>query len=156
MSGVGWSNNCITFFPICGPYFNGRVQRELFELTKTLIGLSWWFSGKEFACNTGDLSSIPGSGRSPGEANGNPLQYSCLGNSMDRGAWWATVHAVTESDTTEVTWHTQCMYVNSNLPVHPTLPCACLHVHSLCLHLYSCPANRFISTIFLDSTYMRV
>ena len=73
---------------------------------------------------------------------------------MDRGAWWATVHAVTESDTTEVTWHTQCMYVNSNLPVHPTLPCACLHVHSLCLHLYSCPANRFICVIFLDSIYV--
>ena len=49
---------------------------------------------------TGDAGSIPGSGRSPGEGNGNPLQYSCLGNSMDRGAWWATVHGVTESDTT--------------------------------------------------------
>jgi len=97
MSGVGRSDNCITFFPICGRYFNGRVQKELFELTKTLIGLSWWFSGKEFTCNTGDLSSIPGSGRSPGEANGNPLQYSCLGNFMDRGAWWATVNAVTKS-----------------------------------------------------------
>ena len=41
--------------------------------------------------NAGDVSSIPGSGRSPGEGNGNPLQYSCLGNPMDRGAWWATV-----------------------------------------------------------------
>ena len=46
-------------------------------------------------CNAGDLSSILGSGRSPGEGNGNPLQYSCLENPMDRGAWWATVHAVT-------------------------------------------------------------
>ena len=50
--------------------------------------------GKEFACNAGDPGSIPGSGRSPGEGNGNPLQYSCLENSMDRGAWWATVHGV--------------------------------------------------------------
>ena len=49
---------------------------------------------KAFACKAGDLGSIPGSGRSPGEGNGNPLQYSCLGNSMDRGAWWATVHGV--------------------------------------------------------------
>ena len=46
--------------------------------------------GKESACNAGDLGLIPGPGRSPGEGNGNPLQYSCLENSMDRGAWWAT------------------------------------------------------------------
>ena len=51
--------------------------------------------GKESACNAGDLGSIPGSGRSPGEGNGNPLQYSCLENLMDRGAWRATVHGVT-------------------------------------------------------------
>ena len=50
--------------------------------------------GKEFACNVGDLSSIPGSGRSPGGGNGNPLQYSCLENPMDRGAWRATVLGV--------------------------------------------------------------
>ena len=53
--------------------------------------------GKESACNTGDPVSIPGSGRSPGGRNGNPLQYSCLENSMDRGAWWATVHGVSKS-----------------------------------------------------------
>ena len=53
--------------------------------------------GKESAYNTGDLGLIPGSGRSPGEGNGNPLQYSCLGNPMDRGAWQATVHGVTNS-----------------------------------------------------------
>ena len=53
--------------------------------------------GKESACNVGDLGSISGSGRSPGERNGNPLQYSCLENSMDRGAWWARVHGVTKS-----------------------------------------------------------
>ena len=50
--------------------------------------------GKESACNAGDLGSIPGLGRSPGEGNGNPLQYSCLENPMDRGAWQATVHGV--------------------------------------------------------------
>ena len=55
--------------------------------------------GKESACNAGDQGSILRSGRSPGEGNGNPLQYSCLGNRMDRGAWPATVHEVTESDT---------------------------------------------------------
>ena len=55
--------------------------------------------GKASACNVGDLGSIPGSGRSPGEGNGNPLQYSCLENSMDRGAWHATVLGVTKSQT---------------------------------------------------------
>ena len=50
--------------------------------------------GKESALNVGDQGSIPGSGRSPGEGNGNPLQYSCLENSMDRGAWQATVHGL--------------------------------------------------------------
>ena len=54
---------------------------------------------KASTCNAGDLGSIPGSGRSPGEGNGNPLQYSCLENPMDGGAWWATVHK--ESDRTE-------------------------------------------------------
>ena len=52
---------------------------------------------KECACNAGDPGSIPGSGRSSGEGNGNPLQYSCLENPMDRGAWWATVHRVAKS-----------------------------------------------------------
>ena len=53
------------------------------------------------AGDIGDTGSIPGSGRSPGEGNGNPLQYSCLENHMDRGAWQVTVHGVTESDTTK-------------------------------------------------------
>ena len=55
--------------------------------------------GKESACSAGDLGMIPGSGRSPGEGNGYPLQYSCLENSMERGAWWATVQGVTKSQT---------------------------------------------------------
>ena len=55
--------------------------------------------GKESASNAGDPGLIPGLGRSP-EGNGNPLQYSCLGNPMDRGAWQAAVHGVTESGTT--------------------------------------------------------
>ena len=56
---------------------------------------------KKLPADAGDVSSIPGSGRSPGEGNGYPLQYSCLGNAMDRGACWATVHGVAkESDMT--------------------------------------------------------
>ena len=57
--------------------------------------------GKESACNAGDPGSISELGRSPGEENGNPLQYSCLENSMDREAWRASVHEVTESDMIE-------------------------------------------------------
>ena len=53
--------------------------------------------GKESACNAGDLGSIPGSGRYPGEGNGYPLQYSCLGNPVEKGVWWAAVHGITES-----------------------------------------------------------
>ena len=49
--------------------------------------------------NAGDMGSIPGLGRSPGEGHGNPLQYSCLENTMDRGAWWAIAHRVTKSQT---------------------------------------------------------
>ena len=55
--------------------------------------------GKESACNAGDPGSIPGLRRLPGEGNGNPLQYSCLKNSVDRGAWQATDHGVTKSQT---------------------------------------------------------
>ena len=54
---------------------------------------------KASACNVGDPGSIPGLGKSPGEGNGNPLQYSCLENPMERGAWQATVHGVAKSQT---------------------------------------------------------
>ena len=64
-----------------------------------ILGFPGGSDGKVSACSAGDLGSIPGSGRSPGEGNGNPLQHSCLENPMDRGAWWATVHGVTKSQT---------------------------------------------------------
>ena len=60
---------------------------------------------KESTCHAGNTGSIPELGRSPGEGNDDPLQYSCLGNPMDRGAGWATVHGVAESDTTEGLTH---------------------------------------------------
>ena len=64
-------------------------------------GLPKWLSGKGSACQAGDASSINGSGRSPGEGDGNPLQYFCLGNPMNRGTWQAIIHGVTkESDIT--------------------------------------------------------
>ena len=66
-----------------------------------LFGLLGDSDGKESACNAGDLGSVPGLGRSPGKGNDYPLQYYCLENSVDRGAWRATVHGITELDTTE-------------------------------------------------------
>ena len=61
----------------------------------SLLGFPGSSDDKESACNVGDPGSIPGSGKFSGERNGNPLQYSCLGNPMDRGAWRATVRGVT-------------------------------------------------------------
>ena len=63
------------------------------------MGFPGGSDGKESGCNAGDLDSIPGSGRSPGDGNNNPLQCSCLENSMDRGAWRAIVHGVAKSQT---------------------------------------------------------
>ena len=62
-----------------------------------LLGFPAGSDGKKYDCNVGDRGSISGSGRSPGEGNGNPLQYFCLENPMDRGSWWATVFGLTES-----------------------------------------------------------
>ena len=61
------------------------------------MGFPGGSDGKESACNAGDLGSIPELGRSPGGGRGDPLQYSCLENPVDKGAWWATVHGVAES-----------------------------------------------------------
>ena len=78
-----------------------RTHRFIFGWLESLMTVASLFTdtadGKESACNAGDLGSIPGLGRSFGEGNGNPLQYSCLENSMDRGAWRATIHGVTKS-----------------------------------------------------------
>ena len=63
------------------------------------MGLLGGSDVRESACNAGDSGSIPGSGRSSGEGNGSPLQYSCLEKSMDRGAWQATVHGITKRQT---------------------------------------------------------
>ena len=82
-----------------------RPLNSVFSLLRAVRHIFRGFSGssdyKESACNAGDPGLIPGLGRSTGEGNGNPLQYSCLENPLDREAWWAMVHEVTkESDTT--------------------------------------------------------
>ena len=90
------------------------ISLWIYKSGNTSDGLLLWLSGKESACKAGDLGSTPGSGRSPGVGNGNWLQHSCLENSMDRGAWWATVQRVTKSDTTVHT-HT---HVHTYLYIH--------------------------------------
>ena len=69
-------------------------------LTPVVLGVPCGSAGKESTCNVGDLGSIPGLGRYPGKGNGNPLQYSWLGNPMDRGAWCLQSMDLQESDTT--------------------------------------------------------
>ena len=86
-----------------------------------------------------DVGSIPGSGRSPGEGNGNPLRYSCLENPMDRGAWWATVHGVARS----CTWLSNfapsiCIYVYMYTYVYMYI-CICMYVYVyICIYMYIC------------------
>ena len=70
---------------------------DIFPMIRLVLSFSDASVGIESACDVGDGSLIPRSGRSHGGGNGNPLQYSCLGNPMDRGAWWATVHGVAKS-----------------------------------------------------------
>ena len=76
-----------------------RTQNKISGKQASTQGFPCGSDGKEATCNAGDLGSTSGSGRSPGRGNGNPLQYSCLGSSMDRGAWWATVHGVAHGRT---------------------------------------------------------
>ena len=89
---TSWSLRCITlrtFLLFCfSLWYSNRQHRRVSLVAQTV---------EESACNARDPASIPGSGRSLGEGNGYPLQYSCLENSKDRGTWWTTVHVVTKS-----------------------------------------------------------
>ena len=75
-----------------------HLENQFFFLSESIfhIGLAWWLSSKEFTCHCRRHRFDSWGRRSPGEGNGNPLQNSCLGNSMDRGAWQATVHGITK------------------------------------------------------------
>ena len=70
-----------------------KVKMRTNRKSKGLVFLGG-SNGKESTCNSGDPGEVPGLGRSPGEGNGNPLQYSCLENPMNRGAWWVTVQGI--------------------------------------------------------------
>ena len=93
----------MVFLFLAGAQAPGR-QLESFHSALQYFRAGIWHNldssdGKASACSAGDPGSIPGWGRSPGEGNSNPLQCSCLENSLDRGAWWATVHGLTKSQT---------------------------------------------------------
>ena len=96
VNGYSWQGKATTLCPQILQMGNSWGENNPSSLVAQLV--------KNPLASAGDLrdvGSIPGSGRPPGEGNGNPLQYSCLENSMDRGAWWATACEVTESDMTE-------------------------------------------------------
>ena len=115
--GVGGPNSSLTSMVLIYACWSGVIVKRAFTLTRVLgwtisymviLGpsqdhlLPWGLSSKESACSagaTGDVGSIPESGRSPAGGPGIPLQYSCLENPMDRGDWWAAVHRVTKSRT---------------------------------------------------------
>ena len=102
------------------PLLTGRYLRNpwlLFDgpFQSAFLGFPGGVSGKESTCQARDLGFIPGLRRSPGGGHGNILQYSCLENSMNRGAWWTAVHRVAELDMTEMTWHSPVQH-NCPLP----------------------------------------
>ena len=90
-----WENNPLSI----SSYANIFSQSVGCFFVLSMVSFPGGSEGEESACNIGDSGSIPGSGRSPEEGNGNPLQYSCLENPMDGGAWSATVHGVAKSQT---------------------------------------------------------
>ena len=110
--------------------------------TPVFLGFPGGLDGKESACNVGDLVSIPELGRSPGRGHGNPLQYSCLENPMDRGAWWAIVRGVAKSwtwlkrlRTTAQPWHSRLALLKGVLRCIKEHCRLCL---SPCLHFWLC------------------
>ena len=134
--------------------YSGR--KEICWWSLIYMGFLHGSDGKQSACNAGDLSSIPGSGRSPGGGNGNPLQHSCLENPMDRGAWQATVHGVAKSQTWLSDWHFHFQRVDTV----PTTAWICLdqllcHLMTLQPFVFSCtgPDNISIEEIARDSNH---
>ena len=109
----------------------------------TLLGFSPWPSSKESTCNAGDAEDsglIPGSGRSPGGGHGNPFQYSCLENPMDRGAWWVTVHRLGHD------WSDWACMLTCNTLLTPNL-CVCVCVCVCVYVIYSLDLLIFLNDL---------
>ena len=88
--------SCIDFVTVLIMFMHS-IYTLMYNIFIVSLGFPGGSDDKESACNAGDLGSITGLGRSPAEGNGYPIQYLCLENSMDRGAWWAVVHGVAKS-----------------------------------------------------------
>ena len=101
---------------------------------------------KASACNAGDLGSIPGLGRSPGEGNSNPLQYSCLENPMDRGAWWATLHGVAKS-------RTRLSDFTSHDPENPLLG---IYTEETIMEKHACTSVLIVALFTVARTWKRL
>ena len=119
-SSAGKESTCNTGEPSLIAWVGKITWRRDRLLTPVFLGFPSDSDGKESTCNAGDLGLIPGWGRSSGEGNGNPLQYSFLENSMDRGAWLATVHGVVKSQTT-----------TTDPSIHPPTPSIYLSVSAI-------------------------
>ena len=135
-TGQHWSRPYL-WMHIC---MNVYIYTHTHTHTHTHIGFPGGSEGKASACNVGDLGSIPGLGRSPGEGNGNPLQDSCLENPMDRAAWEATVHSrrVGHDWATSLLLHTLAnRYAMCLVMSHPLWPVDCSLPGSLSMELSS-------------------
>ena len=118
------------------------------------LGLTWWLSGKESDCQAGDVGSITDLGISPGEGNGHPLQYSCLGNPMDRGGWQAIVHGVAKESFTTQQLNSNNFY-NINFCsshfgflLHNTIFLTALQTHNLKVTATLIILNRYFGIFF--------
>ena len=123
--------------------FTWKLEKIILTLHDT-GGFSGGSDGKESACSVRNLCLISGSERSPRERDGNPPQYSCLENSMDREAWWATVHGVTKSQTQLSDWLTrhfivslQCWYLQGYSKVSQLHKHTHTHTHTFFFRFFS-------------------
>ena len=113
-------------------------------------GHPWWHSGKESACKAREVGLLSGSGRSSGERSSNPLQYSCMGNPMDRGAWQATVHGVAKES--DMTWRVNNNNTDWFLMLTQTCISGICPAWSWCIILFMC-CYIFLYPIYIHKWY---